>query len=295
MSGNRNQNSVSSGLGFTSVTNEPREIAAGIWWIPACLSTMLEGKETHVHAAPFLIVSSEKTLLWDTAPPIQWPDVERSLDQILGDRPLDYLVVSHPEVAHGGSVARVLERYPDAQLLGDLQDYPLFFPHLADRMVSHPLGEPLDLGSHRITLVEALLKDLPNTVWAYESAQQVLFVADGFAYSHRPPLEDDDRPTHVPGECASLASELGEPPSAAQVVWITKSALYWTRFVRMDSFVQRMEALLSRYPSRLLAPAHGAVIDELDTNLPLLWEALETAYSPDTAVKFAGAITGRNI
>jgi hypothetical protein len=116
----------------------------------------------------------------------------------------------------------------------------------------------------------------------------VLFVGDGFAYSHQPPIDDDDRPVHSPGECRLLASELDGEPGPDQIVWITKAALYWTRFVRMDVFLDAFRQMLATYPTRIVAPAHGAVIDDMDAILWVIWEALGLAYSPDAGVKAAG-------
>jgi hypothetical protein len=271
-------------LAVPPVSTRPREIAEGVWWLPECVVIPLKGVPTHVHVSPYLVIGSEKTLLWDAASPQQWQNVERSLDALLGGRPLDYLVPSHPEVAHCGNVPRIMEKYPAVQLVGDVRDYPLYFPRFAARMTSLPVGAEIDLGSHRFELVDAVLKDLPSTQWGYESSQQVLFVSDGFAYSHRPPLEGDDRPTHSPGECDMFASELEAAPGPEQIVWITKAALYWTHFVKMDLFLEWFEEVLYEHPARFVAPAHGSVIDDVDAVLWTVWEALRMSYDPTSGV-----------
>jgi flavorubredoxin len=276
-------------VGVPPVSTAPREIADGVWWLPECVVIPLSGAPTHVHVSPYLIVGSEKSLLWDVASPQQWPNIERSLDSLLGERPLDYLVPSHPEVAHCGNVPRVMEKYPGVQLVGDVRDYPFFFPQLARRMVSLPVGTEIDLGSHSFTLVDAVLKDLPSTQWGYESSQRVLFVSDGFAYSHRPPLEGDDRPTHAPGECSLFAGELDAAPAPEQIVWITKAALYWTHFVKLDLFLEWFEDVLREHPADFVAPAHGAVIDDVDGVLWTIWEALRLSYDPSRGARKAGS------
>jgi flavorubredoxin len=173
--------------------------------------------------------------------------------------------------------------------VGDVHDYPLFWPQHADRMVHYPVDAEIDLGSHTFRFVEAQIRDLPTSRWGYEVSEQVMFVADGFAYSHQPPLEDDDRPTHKLGECRLLATELAGEPGPEQIVWITRSALYWTRFVKMDRFLERFKATLAANPVKVVAPAHGLVIDDLDI-LTTIWSALDLAYSPDAGVKAAAAL-----
>jgi hypothetical protein len=267
---------------LTTHASTPRQIAPGIWWLPLCIVTNLIDSIVHVHNAQYLIVGSEKTLLYDTGMPAQWPEIANCLDELLGGRDLDYIVPSHTEVNHSGGVVPLLERYPRARVVGGLQDCHLLWPEYAHRMTRTPAGTELDLGSHRFRFLEAVIKDLPDTQWGYEPSQEVMFTADGFAVSHRPPLEDDDRPTHSPGECDLVVTELPKVPEADQIVWITRAALYWTRFIRLDPFRRQFEALMDEYPTRIVAPAHGAVIDDMAI-LPRVWTALELSYSPDAA------------
>jgi len=267
--------------------NAPREIANGIWWLPLCLRQVINGKPTHVHNAQYLIIGSEKTLLYDAGFPAQLPAIEAALDALLDGRELDFLVPSHPEVNHCSGTAPLLDKYPGAMVLGDIRDYALFWPNHADRLVHQPIGSLVDLGSHKFRFVDAVLKDLPSTQWGYEESEQVLFSADGFAYSHMPPVEDDDRPAHEPGECSLLATELPKAPQDDQIVWITKAALYWTRFVKIDRFKEQYEQMAAEYPIRLVAPAHGAIIDD-PMILDLVWEGLGHAYSPSGSGVMAG-------
>jgi hypothetical protein len=271
----------------SGVTSEPREIADGIWWLPLCLEVPLEGVPTHVHTSLYLLVGDEQTLLWDTGPPTDFQGARDAVAQVLGDRPLDWIAPSHPEVAHAGNLARWLTAYPDARVIGDVRDYHLFFPQLADRLVPLEKETTLDLGGLEFVLVDALIRDLPTSQWAYERTQQVLFVADAFSFSHHPPIEGDDRPVHLAHECRLTSSEFGPPPKAEQVVFITKAALYWTRFVKLEPYRDQVEELLRTHPTSKFAPAHGAVIDNLDVVLPAIWGALADAYDPLGGVKVA--------
>jgi flavorubredoxin len=273
---------------LTSRLTDPREVAPGIWWFPLCLELSLLGRDVHLHNSPYLILGADKALMWDSGDPSAWDELEPALDALLDGRPLDYVAISHSELPHSGNVHRLFSKFPGLRALGETRDYPLLFPDYVDRFVAHGIERPIDLGGLRFELLPAVIKDLPHTQWGYEASNQVLFTTDAFAYSHHPPLEDDDRPVHLPHECARFVSEIGQPPGPEQVVWITRAALYWARFLRMAQFRPMFDDLVARHPTRMIAPAHGALIDDM-TVLPVIWDALDLAYDPEAGVAAAAA------
>lgn len=268
------------GREMTTIVEAPREIAPRIWWLASCLQLHIAGKQNHVHNSPYLVVGDDRTLLWDTGHPASWAGTEHYLDALLRDRPLDYVVPSHPEMPHWGNVHRLLARYPEAVVLGDVRDYHLMFPQYADRLVELGAGTEIDLGGGQsFLLLDAIVKDLPSSQWGYAPAGKVMFTSDAFAYAHYPPVEGEERPVHGPGDCTKLASEHGRRPDEDQIVWIVSAAFYWARFVSIERYREPVEALLREHPTELIAPAHGAVVDDM-TLLPQIWEALARAYDP---------------
>lgn len=258
----------------------PREIADRVWWLGGCLESAAFDEPVHFHTSAYLILGAERTLLFDTAPPGAWSAVERDLERLLGSRPLDYVVPSHPEIPHAGSLTRVLDKYETALVVGDLRDYHLYFPDHVDRMRAVPHGTELDLGGgYRFTLLDAIIEDLPTSVWGYEHRERVLFPVDALGYGHLPQRADlPDEPLHRPGECALLSSELTRPPDLDLVTHLTQSSLYWSRYVDIAPYLERFEALLEKYPATLLAPAHGSVVDDLDVIMPVVREAHRKAF-----------------
>src|SRR5699024_5702997 len=135
---------------------------------------------------------------------------------------------------------------------------------LTNRLVHVPLYENVDLGDRGITVLPAIWRDLPSTIWMYDSLTRIMFVADGFAYSHH----------HFKDECAKFSSELETPPDVEQTLFLNEKALFWTRWVDAANREVDMDDLLKSYPPTLVAPAHGAVITNLDEMLPLLREGM---------------------
>ncbi|MEJ0012102.1 MAG: MBL fold metallo-hydrolase [Bauldia sp.] len=261
-----------------------REIAPGIHWLGGC-GERLEpsGEILHSSASTFLLMGDEKTLLVDTGAPIHYPLIRQGMDEILAGRQLDYVVPSHPELPHSGNMPKLFDKYPKLRAIGDDRDYRLFYPQYADRFDFWPQHKPLPLGGGmEFTVLEAPIKDLVSTTWGYEGREQVMFVSDAFGYLHRA-APDDENPLHKPGECRLLTTELPKLPEVYQAAFLTRSALAWTGFMDANVFLNTVRKMIERYPSKLIAPTHGNVIDNLDEIMPIMRAAYTSAYETERA------------
>lgn len=266
----------------TSEHRLPRAIAPNIHWMGACLARKVDGTELHSHASCYLIVGETKTLLVDTGRPNSWGEISRNLDEVLGERSIDYLFPTHPELPHSGNLGRLAEKYPDATIVGDTRDYHLFYPATEPRLEPKVPGDEIDLGGgYRFVVTEAVIRDLPNTQWGYEAKEGVLFTSDGFAFMHDGDAQGKfDDPTHLPGECGLLTSEIDGPISVEYAAFYTGSAIYWTRFIDdSEELFGKFEALLEAHPSNVLAPGHGNVVDSLEEVLPVMKQAHREAFA----------------
>ncbi|MDV7352742.1 MBL fold metallo-hydrolase [Rhodococcus oxybenzonivorans] len=239
-----------------------REIAPGLFWLGDCLKFEYGAEIWHGHVSTYLILGEKRTLLLDTGHPAHWDAVEAALDELLGDRPLDLVLPTHPEMQmpHAGNLPHLARKYPELAVVGDTRDYHLHYPYLADRLTPTPIGDRIDLGGREIHVLPAIWRDLPNTVWAFDTGSRVMFVADGFSYSHH----------HLTGECRLYSSELPQAPGLEQTVFLNERALFWTRHVDSEHTEPDLESLFDRYKPVLVAPAHGSVIDTLDEMVELL-------------------------
>jgi flavorubredoxin len=234
----------------------------------------------HLHTGAYMVLGRDRSLMFDTGHPEQWATVEPAVDALLEGRTLDWIVPSHPELPHAGNLERLLTKYPTSRVVGDVRDYHLYYPRFTDRLDNAHTGTSLDLGGgHEFVLVDALIKDLPNSVWGYEVSQRVLFVADGFAYTHHPPTWVAGGVPHQPGECWLTSDELSVTPTVEQAAYITRFALQWTRYVDFEPVFVDIDSLLATRQTNIIAPAHGNVIMEPTKLLPVVREAHLLAYA----------------
>jgi flavorubredoxin len=239
----------------------PRRIAEDIHWLGACTESVLNGQPIHGSNHQFLVLGQSATLLVDTGFPSIWPKVEAQLDMLLAGRPLDWVFPTHEEIPHCGNIPKLLSKFPDARVIGDLRDYHLYFPELADRLVMKQAGDTIDLGGgFRFRFLQAVIRDLESTLWGYEESQHVLFSSDGFQHTHFGPMTGEtDMAVHLPGQCAMTTAEA--PPVDQQLTALVQRAAFVSlRYVDPDLTYGAMERLLTTYPIRVIAPTHGFLI-----------------------------------
>jgi flavorubredoxin len=257
----------------------PREVAPGVWWLGACVTFQLPDHLIHGHNSTYLVVGAERGLMVDTGSPSNWNDIEQVLEDKLDGKPLSYVFPSHPELPHTGNLPRLVAKYPDVEIVGDIRDYHLFFPTVTGNLREHRPGDRFDLGGGtEFVICEALILDLPNTQWGYVPSAKTLFTTDGFCYMHRPELDDED-PMHLPGECGLTTSELREPPTVENAAFFSGSALYWARFIDdADVRYQRVIDFVHEIDAQVLCPTHGNVITDVDEVMAIVRQGHKQSY-----------------
>jgi flavorubredoxin len=130
------------------------------------------------------LIMDEKTALMDTVDIRGLEEWSKNLEAALDGRALDYIIVQHMEPDHSGSLAYAMEKYPNAIIVGNAKTFnfinQFFSADLSDRRLEVKEGDTLSLGTHTLTFVMAPMVHWPEVMVTYESAEKVLFSADGF-------------------------------------------------------------------------------------------------------------------
>ncbi len=204
------------------------------------------------------LILDEKIAVMDTVDQHfthEWLD---NLAAALGGRKPDYLIVQHMEPDHSANIAKFLEAYPGAAVVGNAKTFAMienfFGPGCAPRRVTVENGGTLSLGRHTLTFVFAPMVHWPEVMLTYDSADKVLFSADAFgkfgALDADEPWEDEARRYYI-----GIVGKYG-----AQVQTVLKKA------AELDISV--------------ICPLHGPVLTE---NLPhyLKLYDLWSSYQPE--------------
>ncbi len=166
---------------------KPRKIKDGIYWVGAvdwdrrlfdALIPLPDGTSYNA----YLIQGSEKTALIDTVDPTTSHVLLSRLEQ-LGVERVDYVVANHAEPDHSGALPRMLEKYPQAQVVstpkckGMLVDLGLA-PE--SRILAVDDGATLSLGDRTLEFIHAPWVHWPETMLTYLREEKILFSCDFF-------------------------------------------------------------------------------------------------------------------
>jgi flavorubredoxin len=129
----------------------------------------------------YLIVD-EKVCLIDTVDRKFTDDYFQQLDNILGDRKVDYVVINHVEPDHSGSLAALHAKYPEITLVGNKKTFPMIqnFYGINEKTLTVADGDTLELGMHTLNFYTIPMVHWPESMVTYESTQNILFSNDAF-------------------------------------------------------------------------------------------------------------------
>lgn len=130
------------------------------------------------------IILDDNIAIMDTVDARKTDEWLQNLEKELAGKTPAYLILSHMEPDHSGSIQAVVEKYPDMKLVGNaklFQMLPQFFElDVEDKKIVVAEGDTLELGSHTLTFVMAPMVHWPEVMVEYESSEKVLFSADAF-------------------------------------------------------------------------------------------------------------------
>lgn len=131
------------------------------------------------------LIMDDKTAIMDTVDARKTAEWEKKLLETLDGRKPDYLVVSHMEPDHAGSLARAFELFPDVTVVGNAKTFVFMTQFIGEAVEKlHKLvvkeGDELSLGKHVLTFYMAPMVHWPEVMVTYDKTDKVLFSADGF-------------------------------------------------------------------------------------------------------------------
>ena len=163
-----------------------------------------------------------------------------NLDEALGDRKPDYLVVQHMEPDHSANIYNFMTSFPDATIVSSAKAFTMmknfFGTEFEDRRIVVKEGDTLELGEHTLHFVAAPMVHWPEVIMTYDSKDKVLFSADGFGKFGALDVEED---------------------------WACEARRYYIGIVgKYGAQVQSVLKKAAKLDIQVICPLHGPILKE---------------------------------
>ena len=186
------------------------------------------------------VIMDEKIAVMDTVDMRGEDEWFSKLSEVLGGRKPDYLVVSHMEPDHSGSILRLVKEFPDVILVGNAKTFTFmsqfFNIDLTDKKLVVKEGDTLKLGGHELSFIMAPMVHWPEVMVTYDSSSKILYSADGF------------------GKFGTLDTDED---------WTCEARRYYMNIV--GKYGAQVQALLKKFAAndiQTICPLHGPILKE---------------------------------
>ena len=129
------------------------------------------------------LILDEKVAVMDTVDARKGEEWLAQLEEALGGRKPDYLVVQHMEPDHSGSILALTQKYPDIDIVATAKALVFlgqFFDGVRFNTLAVKEGDTLSLGAHTLRFILAAMVHWPEVMVSFDEKDKVLFAADAF-------------------------------------------------------------------------------------------------------------------
>lgn len=165
---------ITNGIHYVGVNDRHKHIFEGLWPLPYGVSYNS------------YIIADEKIALVDTVEADFFTQYLDNIRSVIGDRPIDYIIVNHMEPDHSGSLTLIKKYYPNAKIVGNKKTFGMMqgFYRVGNDAdgdtVEVKNGDTLQLGSHTLVFTLVPMVHWPETMVTLDTTANVLFSGDAF-------------------------------------------------------------------------------------------------------------------
>ncbi len=185
------------------------------------------------------VIMDDKIAVFDTVDKRKTEDWLSNVENVLGGKKPDYLVISHMEPDHSASIDAFIKKYTSVTVVGNEKTFNIaerFFGDIFQNKLVVKEGEELSLGKHNLKFVFAPMVHWPEVMFTYETTEKVLFSADAF------------------GKFGAL--DVDEE-------WACEARRYYFNIVgKYGATVQSVLKKAAALDIKIICPLHGSVLNE---------------------------------
>ena len=163
---------------------------------------------------------------------------------VIGDRPVDYLIINHMEPDHSGSISLIRKYYPGIRLVGNKKTFEMvegFYSEPTEDALVVADGDTLDLGYHKLRFYLAPMLHWPETMVSFDETEGILFSGDAF------------------GCFGALNGNVVDEQMDTAPYWSEMERYYAAILGKFSPMVKRALAKLGGLPIKTICSTHGPV------------------------------------
>ena len=155
---------------YVGVNDRNKHLFEGMWPLPYGVSYNS------------YLIDDEMVALVDTVDVCFFEQFIAKIKAVIGEKPIQYLIINHMEPDHSGSIALIKKYYPDIVIVGNKQTFGMiegFYGVVGDQYVVKD-GDFLSLGHHKLHFYLTPMVHWPETMMTFDETDHVLFSGDAF-------------------------------------------------------------------------------------------------------------------
>lgn len=155
---------------YVGVNDRNKALFEGLWPLPNGVSYNS------------YLIDDEQVALIDTVEVDFFTQFIENIQEVIGSRSIDYLVINHMEPDHSGSIALIRKYYPNIKIVGNKKTFGMMqgFYGIDDGIVEVRNGDSIELGHHTLNFVLTPMVHWPETMVTLDTTDNILFAGDAF-------------------------------------------------------------------------------------------------------------------
>lgn len=155
---------------YVGVNDRNKALFEGLWPLPNGVSYNS------------YLIDDEQVALIDTVEVDFFTQFIENIQEVIGSRSIDYLVINHMEPDHSGSIALIRKYYPNVKIVGNKKTFGMMqgFYGIDDGIVEVKNGDSIELGHHTLNFVLTPMVHWPETMVTLDTTDNILFAGDAF-------------------------------------------------------------------------------------------------------------------
>ena len=164
-------NEIIPGVHYVGANDRTKHRFEGLWPLPYGVSYNA------------YLIEDEKIALVDTVDAAYTERLLASIREIIGERPVDYLIINHMEPDHSASIHAVRQAYPGITIVGNSKTLAMvdgFYGTGTANMLTVADGETLSLGARELAFHLIPMVHWPETMVTHVAVEGLVFSGDAF-------------------------------------------------------------------------------------------------------------------